>query len=262
MNEIKPAELLAVLRRVESRGAVESAHRIRTICSQVFRYAVASGRAERDPSADLRDALTPASPKAMAAITDPREVGDLLRAIDGYSGTHVVRCALKLAPLVFLRPGELRKGEWSEIDFKERAWTIPASRMKAGKKYRVPLSGRCIEILERAKELLDSGTYVFPGRSPKKPLSTMVFLMVIRRMGKDITAHGFRSTFRDWAAERTNFSREVCEMALAHSVSDKTEAAYLRGDLFDKRRDLMDTWGSYACADKGDKVVTLRQTSA
>ena len=108
----------------------------------------------------------------------------------------------------------------------------------------------------------DDSVYVFPSQSTKKPLSTMVFLMMIRRMGKDITAHGFRSTFRDWAAERTNFSREVCEMALAHSVSDKTEAAYLRGDLFDKRRDLMDTWATYAIADSGDNVVTIRQTSA
>ena len=134
--------------------------------------------------------------------------------------------------------------------------------MKAGRKHRIPLSARCIKILEWAKELSDDGPYIFPGRSAEKPLSTMVFLMMIRRMKKDITAHGFRSSFRDWAAERTNFSREVCEMALAHTVSDKTEAAYLRGDLFDKRRDLMDTWATYAIADSGDKVVTLRQTSA
>ena len=134
----------------------------------------------------------------------------------------------------------------------------PAERMKAGNKYRVPLSDRCIEILGQAKELSDGGLYVFPGRSEKKPLSTMVFLMIIRRMGKDITAHGFRSTFRDWAAERTNFPREVCEMALAHSVSDKTEAAYLRGDIFDKRRQLMDTWSSFVTSEIKAKVVTLR----
>jgi integrase len=119
-----------------------------------------------------------------------------------------------------------------------------------------------MEILERVKELSNGGSFVFPGRSAKKPLSTMVFLMMIRRMGKEITAHGFRSSFRDWAAERTNFSREVCEMALSHSVSDKTEAAYLRGDLFDKRRDLMDTWAMYAGANKNDKVVAIRQSSA
>ena len=144
----------------------------------------------------------------------------------------------------------------------EKAWTIPAERMKAGKVHRVPLAPRCIEILKRAKEISDGETFVFPGRSAKKPLSDMVFLMLIRRMEKDTTAHGFRSSFRDWAAERTNFPREVCEVALAHTVSDKTEAAYLRGDLFDKRRDLMNTWASFACASRGDKVVTLRKTSA
>ena len=140
--------------------------------------------------------------------------------------------------------------------------TIPAQRLKAGRKFRVPLSARCIEILEHAKEQSDDTEPVFPGLGKGKPLSNNTFLKALQRMDKDITAHGFRSSFRDWAAERTNFSREVCEMALAHSVSDKTEAAYLRGDLFDKRRDLMDTWATYACADKDNKVVTLRQTSA
>ena len=134
--------------------------------------------------------------------------------------------------------------------------------MKAGSKYRVPRSDRCLEILAQAKEMSDGSLYVFSGRSEKKPLSDMVFLMMIRRMEKDITAHGFRSTFRDWSAERTNLYREVCERALDHTVADKVEAVYLRGDLFDKRRQLMDTWANYATAGKGADVITLRATSA
>ena len=151
---------------------------------------------------------------------------------------------------------------WPEIDFDKKTWTIPAVRMKADREFRVPLSARCVEILEQAKEQSEESGLVFPGIGMGKPLSNNTFLQALHRMNKDITAHGFRSSFRDWAAERTNFSREVCEMALAHSVGDKTEAAYRRGDLFDKRRNLMDTWASYACADKGDKVVAIRQSSA
>ena len=172
------------------------------------------------------------------------------------------RLAFEFLILTATRTSEVLLAKWSEIDIDERSWTIPAERMKAGKLYRVPLSDRCIEILAQAKEMSGGGIYVFPGRTAKKPLSDMVFLMMIRRLGKDITAHGFRSTFRDWSAEKTNFSREVCEMALAHSVSDKVEAAYLRGDLFDKRRELMDTWAKYATAGKNADVITLRATSA
>ncbi len=181
-------------------------------------------------------------------ITDLREAG----------ANEPTRLAFEFLILTATRTSEVILAEWPEIDFEKKTWTIPANRMKAGREYRIPLSSRCIEILDRAQELLDGGLFVFPGQSAKKPLSTMVFLMMIRRMGQDITAHGFRSSFRDWAAERTNFSREVCEMALAHSVSDKTEAAYLRGDLFDKRRELMDTWAAFALADSYEKVVTLR----
>ena len=141
-----------------------------------------AGRAERDPSADLRGAIAPVKHGRMATITEPKKIGELLRAMDGYEGTAVAKCALNLAPLVFVRPGELRHAEWSEIDLKEKAWTIPAERMKAGKVFRVPLSDRCVEILNRANEICDGGPYVFPGQSEKKPLSNMAFLMMIKRM--------------------------------------------------------------------------------
>ena len=186
------------------------------------------------------------------------EVSTFITELRQTSANESTRLAFEFLILTATRTSEVILAEWSEIDFEKKAWTIPANRMKADRKYRIPLSSRCIEILERAQDLSDGGRYVFPSQSAKKPLSTMVFLMLIRRMGEDITAHGFRSSFRDWATERTNFSRQVCEMALAHSVSDKTEAAYLRGDLFDKRRELMDTWAAYASAGGDEKVVTLR----
>ena len=160
------------------------------------------------------------------------------------------------------RTDEVILAKWLEIDFEKKVWIIPADRMNAGKKYQIPLSARCIDILARAQKMYAGGLFVFPGRVEKKPLSTMAFLMMIRRMGKHFTADGFRSSFSDWAAERTNFSREVSEMALAHSVSDKTGAEYLRRDLFDERRELMDTRAAFATAGSDEKIVTLRATLA
>ena len=146
---------------------------------------------------------------------------------------------------------------WSEIDLDDGVWTIARDRMKAGREHRVPLSKRAVTILQRCRELAGESMLVFPGRTVRKPLSNMVFLMIVRRMDLDFTVHGFRSAFRDWASERTNFSREVCEMALAHTIKNKAEAAYRRGDLLDKRRDLMETWAKYVSAKPAD-IVTLR----
>lgn len=169
-------------------------------------------------------------PKFMAA----------LRAQDGVSAS-----ALEFAILTVARTGEVIGAKWTEVDLKEKVWTVPAERMKADKDHRVPLSARAVEILQSMKAL-GSAEFVFPGPN-KKPLSNMALLMLLRRMGrKDITAHGFRSTFRDWAAEHTNFPAEVAEMALAHAVGDKVEAAYRRGNLFAKRRELMNAWAK-AC---------------
>ena len=185
-------------------------------------------------------------------------ISDLRKA----SANEPTRLAFEFLVLTATRTDEVIFAKWPEIDFEKKVWTIPADRMKAGKKYRIPLSARCIEILGRAQKLYNGGLFVFPGRSEKKPLSTMAFYMVNRRMRKHFTPYDFRSCFRDWAAERTNFSHEVCEMALGHSVSDKSEAAYVRGDLFDKHRELMDTWAAFATAGNDGKVLTFRATPA
>jgi integrase len=177
-----------------------------------------------------------------------------LRAADVGEATQL---AFEFLVLTAARTSEVLGAKWSEISFDECAWTIPAVRMKGGREHRIPLAPRCIEILKRARELCGICQFVFPGRSGDKPLSNMVFLMALRRMKFDITAHGFRSAFRDWAAERTNVPREVCEMALAHAIKNKVEAAYRRGDLLDKRRDLMATWAAFATKHSGT-VVSLR----
>lgn len=160
--------------------------------------------------------------------------------------------------LTAARTGEVLEAKWSEIDVDEAAWTIPPDRMKAGREHRVPLPPRCIEILEKAKLLLAAGSdYLFPGRSNDKPMSNMVLLMMVRRLDTDCTVHGFRSAFRDWASERTNFAREICEAALAHTVKDKTEAAYRRSDLFEKRREPMATWAAFMTTQNA-KIVPIR----
>ncbi|HXG88457.1 MAG TPA: integrase arm-type DNA-binding domain-containing protein [Vicinamibacterales bacterium] len=181
-----------------------------------------------------------------------------LQALRDSDSGEVVKLALEFTILCTSRTAETLNATWAEFDTEAKTWTIPATRMKAGAEHRVPLSARCVEILERAKGLSDGGTYVFPGRSPNKPLSNMVFLMALRRMKRtDLTTHGFRSTFRDWAAERTNVPRAVCEAALAHTLRDKTEAAYNRTDLFDRRRDLMASWARFATSKPAD-VVAIR----
>jgi integrase len=169
-----------------------------------------------------------------------------------------VKLAFEFLILTAARTGDVIGARWEEIDLEAKTWAIPASRMKAGREHRVPLSARCAEILERAKEITDGGPVVFPGRSPNAPLSNMAFLMLLRRLNADtITAHGFRSAFRDWAAERTHYPTAVCEAALAHVVKDKTEAAYFRTDLFDRRRKLMNDWAKFATA-KPAEVVSIR----
>ena len=263
VDQIGTAEVLKVLSQIWLTKP-ETARRVRQRIGTVLDWAKAAGHRSGDnPINGIAKGL-PKQPKKKShhAALPYSELNAFVLKLQDEAADELTRLAFEFLILTATRTSEVILAEWQEIDLDEKAWTIPAERMKAGRKHRIPLSQRCIEILKRAQELSDDGPIVFPGRSNKKPLSTMAFLMMIRRMKKNITAHGFRSTFRDWAAERTNFSREVCEMALAHSISDKTEAAYLRGDLFDKRRDLMEIWATYACADTGDKVVTLRKSSA
>jgi integrase len=201
INEIKAPELLKVLRRVESPGTLETAHWMRTIAGQVFRYAVATGRAERDCSGDLKGALPQPRESHHAAITDPKEVAPLLRALDGYEGHFVVMCALRLAPLFLVRPGELRNAEWAEIHFDDAVWNIPAHKMKMRQAHIVPLCTQAIEIPTELKQLTGASKYVFPsGRSFARPISNNAILAALRRMGYDkdtMTGHGFQANGQD-----------------------------------------------------------------
>jgi integrase len=170
----------------------------------------------------------------------------------------IANLAFEFLILTAGRTGEVLEAKWSEIDLDHATWTVPADRMKAGREHRVPLAPRCIELLGTAKLLAAGSEFVFPGRSNDKPMSNMVLLMMVRRLKVDCTVHGFRSAFRDWASERTNFAREICEAALAHIVKDKTEAAYRRGDLFEKRRELMAAWAGFVTATDAT-VIPLRR---
>ncbi|MES1158886.1 MAG: site-specific integrase, partial [Terricaulis silvestris] len=184
------------------------------------------------------------------------EIPTFVRRLRTSNNAEAVKLAFEFLILNAVRTSEALNARWSEIDFSERVWTIPAERMKAGRAHRAPLAQRSIEILQRAKELSGDSPFLFPGRQSDAPMSNMVFLMTLRRLDLDVTGHGFRSAFRDWAAERTNFAREVCEMALAHTIKDKAEAAYRRGDLLDKRRALMTAWAGYVDAKTADTKLS------
>lgn len=246
--EITAPQLLTVLRRIEHRGAVETAHRILQVCGQVFRYAVATGRAERDPAGDLRGALPPSRAKHLASITDPVRIGELLRAIDGYRGSFIVRCALRLSPLLFVRPGELRKAEWREFDLDAGEWRIPAARMKARAPHVVPLARQALEILRELASLTSSGHYVFPGnRSEKRPMSENTTTAALRRMGfeqGEMTAHGFRSMASTLLNEQ-GWNRDAIERQLAHAERNKVRAAYNYAQHMVERRKMMQAWADY-----------------
>jgi integrase len=219
IGEITPPELLTTLRRIENRGAIETAHRAKQNCGQIFRYAIATGRAERDPSADLRGALPPASPKRFAAITDPRAIGELLRAIDGYRGTFSVKCALQLAPLVFVRPGELRTARWQEIDLDAAEWRIPGERMKGRQPHFVPLSSQAVAILRELHELTGNGQFLFPSiRTLARNMSENTVNGALRRLGysgNEMTGHGFRAMASTILNEQ-GWHRDAIERQLAH----------------------------------------------
>lgn len=257
--EITAPEVLAVLRRVDERGARYSAHKIKSEISQAFRYAVATGRAERDPCPDLRGAIPPARGENFAAITNPKEVGELLRAIDAFRGTYIVKSALLLAPLLFVRPGELRKAEWSEVDLDKGEWNIPAERMKGRKPHLVPLPGQAIQIIRDLQPLTGRGVHVFAGRDPKKPMSDAAVNAALRRMGYDtrteITGHGFRAMARTILHEELHFKPEVIEHQLAHRVPDALGSAYNRTKFIKERREMMQRWADYLDRLKAGAVV-------
>jgi integrase len=267
--EVNAPELLAVLRRIESRGALETAHRAMQNCGQVFRYAVATGRAERDPTGDLRGALPPPKEKHHASIIDPKRIGELLRAIDSYEGFFATKCALRLAPLVFVRPGELRKAQWPEIDLEKSEWRIPAERMKMREQHIVPLSRQAIEILRELEPLTNRGIvakpnaprFVFPSaRSRERPMSENAVLAALRRMGytkEEMTGHGFRSMASTLLHER-GWNHQVIERQLAHAERNAVSAAYNFAEHLPERRKMMQAWADYLDGLKaGAEVIPL-----
>lgn len=260
-GEILAPELLATIRRIESRGALETAHRALANCGQIFRYAVATGRAQRNPAADLRGALPPAKGGHFASITDPKAIGELLRDLDGYQGALVTRCALRLSPLVFLRPGELRKAEWAEIDLDKAEWRIPAARMKMNALHIVPLSDQAVAILREIQPLTGAGKYVFPGaRTDTRPMSENAVLAALRRMGyttDEMTGHGFRSMASTLLNEQ-GFNRDAIERQLAHAERDGVRAAYNYAEYLPDRKRMMQAWADYLGGlAKGADVIPL-----
>lgn len=255
---ITAPKLLEVLRRIEARGAIETAHRARSECGQIFRYAIATGRVERDVAADLSGALTPVVHRHFAALTDPKAIGELLRAIDGYRGTFPVKCALQLAPLVFLRPGELRQAEWNDFDLDAATWTVPASIRKqsmAAKRdpkntHIVPLSRQAVAILNELHPLTGHGRLLFPGlRDHDRPMSENTVNAALQRLGfdtqNDITGHGFRAMARTVLDEVLEVPPHIVEQQLAHAVKDPLGRAYNRTAHMPQRRELMQRWADY-----------------
>jgi integrase len=238
----------------------ETARRVRQRIGTVLDWAKAAGyRAGNNPVEEISKALPRQSDrKGHHAALPYVEVPAFVERLRGDDGGSIAELAFEFLILTAARTSEVLEARWNEIDLEQVAWTIPTVRMKAGREHRVPLPPRCIELLEKAKLLAAGSDFVFPGRSGKKPMSNMVLLMTMRRLASDATVHGFRSSFRDWASERTNFAREICEAALAHIVKDKTEAAYRRGDLFEKRRELMATWAAFVAATDAE-VIPLRR---
>jgi integrase len=263
--QITPPELLACLRRIESRGALDTAHRAHQNCGQIFRYAVATGRAERDPASDLRGALPPVNGGHFATITDSAGIGALLRAIDGYEGTFVARCALRLAPLVFVRPGELRAAEWSEFDLDKAEWRIPAERMKARVVHIVPLSTQAIALLQELQPSTGSGRYVFPSlRTPARPMSENTINAALRRLGysgDQMTGHGFRSMASTLLNEQ-GWNRDAIERQLAHGERDEVRAAYNYAQHLPERRKMMQSWSDFLDGLRaGANVVSLKMSA-
>lgn len=257
ITEIEPVTILPALRAVEHRGAVDTAHRIRGYLGMAFRYAVATGRAQRDPTADLRGALAPVINGHMAAVTDPEDFGGLLRAIDEYGGHLSTSLALRLAPLVFLRPGELRQAEWSEIDMEGATWIIPAHKMKLRRDHVVPLARQALEILEQAQRACRGSRYVFPSlRTTDRPMSNNTLNAALRRLGystEEATTHGFRASFRTIGDEVLGFRPDLMEHQLAHAVRDPLGRAYNRAQFLDERRVMMQRWADW-CDEAREKA--------
>jgi len=249
INSITPTETLSVLRKVEAKGRYESARRMRSVLSRVFRYGIATARCDRDVAADLRGALTTPKTTHHAAITDPEDVGILLKTMDGYTGQDVTRMALRLSPHLFVRPGELRQAEWIEIDVDKAVWSIPAERMKMRRPHRVPLSRQALAMIEELREISGHRRYLFPCMgSPRRPMSENGVNQALRRMGYEtgeMTAHGFRAMAATLLNEMGQWNPDAIERQLAHQEVSSVRRAYARGEYWDERVAMMQHWSDY-----------------
>lgn len=247
ITDVTPPVLLSVIRRIEERGALETAHRALSNCGQVFRYAIATGRAERDCSQDLKGALPPVKTKHFAAQTDPKRFGELLKTFEYYEGSLIVRCALRLAPLVFVRPGELRHAKWADIDFEAAQWSYIVS--KTDTPHIVPLATQAVSILKELHPLTGNSTFVFPSaRSNERPMSDNAILAALRRLGiskDEATGHGFRATARTLLDEVLGVRPDLIEHQLAHAVRDPNGRAYNRTAHLTERKKMMQDWANY-----------------
>jgi len=263
--EVTPRELLTALRKIEEGGKLETAKRAKIKAGQVFRYALLEGKAESDPTASLRGALKAPKGNHHAAVTDPTRMGELLRSINGFAGQPVTLAALKLAPLVFVRPGELRNAEWGELDLDGAIWRIPGEKMKMGAAHLVPLSTQAVAVLRELYPLTGDGRYVFPGlRTSSRPMSENTVNAALRRLGysgDEMTGHGFRSM----AATRLNemgWNADAIERQLAHAESNKVRDAYTHAAQYlDERTRMMQAWADYLDELRaGGRVIPIRQT--
>lgn len=263
--EVDAPLVLSVIKRIDQRGARYTAHRAKQRISQVMRYAIATGRASRDPCPDLKGAIPSPREVNFASITEPSKVAEMLRAFDGFNGTLVVRSALLLAPLFFVRPGELRKAEWDGFDLDKSEWRYFVTKTRT--EHLVPLATQAVAILRELHPLTGHGTYVFPGRDPKRPMSDAAINAALRRLGYDtkteITGHGFRAMARTILHEELHIKPEVIEHQLAHKVPDALGTAYNRTKFLKERRVMMQLWADYLGKLKaGADVIRLNNSAA
>jgi len=260
--DIEAPALLGLLRRIENRGAVETAHRIKSICGQVFRFAIATGRAQRDPVPDLKGALRSVKAGSMATITEPKRVGELMRAIQGFTGTFQVQCALQIAPYVFVRPTELRHAEWCEFNLDDAVWTIPASKMKMGRPHIVPLANQVVAILRELQPFSGDNKYLFAGRDKTRPMSDGTINVCLRRLGfekKEICGHGFRG-MASTLLHGQGWKSDIIERQLAHIEGNSVKAAYNHAEYLPERIKLMQHWADYLDGLRdGADVINIRR---
>jgi len=265
VTSIAVRDLRSVLLKIQEAGNQETAHRVRALAERIYRFAIATGRAERNIASDLRGTLTAVATTHFAAVTDPDAIGQLLRAIDGYQGQPSVMHALRLAPHVFVRPGELRAARWSEFDLKVATWVIPEHRMKMGRQHTVPLSTQVLMVLRELKEITDESELLFPGlRSRERPISDNSLNAALRRLGyakDEMTTHGFR-TMASTRLHELGFASDDIELQLAHLDRNQIRATYNKAERLAERRKMMQAWSDYLDglrADKKSRVVALKR---